>query len=85
MAYVLAVFRSRMQTMRLAELMRAAGVRCTVVSTPIEARAGCGLSARLQPCELYLARQIIINHRLTAFVGFYEIIRIAGETVVRRI
>lgn len=85
MTYVLAVFRSRTQTMRFADEMRVAGVRCDVVSTPIEARVGCGLSARFHLCDLTLARRIIYRYGLTGFVCFVEVIRMAGQTVIRRI
>ena len=85
MTLILAIFRSRTQTMRFVDEMRRRGVRCDAVPTPLEARVGCGLSAKFSPCDLPMARAIINYYRLNVFLGFYELKRIAGGTVVKKI
>jgi len=85
MTVILAVFRSRTQTMRFVELMRLRGIQCTVVQTPPEAHVGCGTSGKFLYCDIYVARMIVSQNRFDAFVGFYEWKKIAGQTVIRKL
>lgn len=82
---ILAVFRSRTQTNIFAEYMRAYGLRCSVIQTPPEAKVGCGVSAKFRAADLRRAEQIIRGRQLSSFSGFYEIMRITGRTIVRKI
>ena len=85
MTVILAVFRSRTQTMRFVELMRLKGVQCVVVQTPPEAHVGCGTSGKFRACDIFIARRIVLQNHFDAFVGFYEWKKIAGQTVIRKL
>ncbi|MBP5194070.1 MAG: DUF3343 domain-containing protein [Clostridia bacterium] len=85
MNYILAVFRSRTQTQNFAYVMRERGMDCSVVQTPPEANVGCGISARFFSRDLSRAERIIREYRLASFGGFYEMTRITGRTVPRRL
>jgi hypothetical protein len=85
MTVILAVFRSRTQTLRFIELMRYRGVQCTVVQTPPEVRVGCGTSGKFHSCDIHIAKMIISQNRFDSFVGFYEWKKFAGQTVVRKL
>lgn len=69
---VLAVFRSRSQTIDFASRLQRYGVNVQTVNTPKEAQVGCGLSAKFDFSALRQARFILQNVRYSSFVGLYK-------------
>lgn len=67
---VLAVFRSRAQTMDFVLRLQRRGVAVQTVNTPKEAQVGCGLSAKFDFSALPQARMVLRGGRYSAFVGF---------------
>lgn len=70
--YIIAVFRSRTQTVNFKEELKRRGIRAETVSTPREVAIGCGLSVKLNKEDFLLAKEIQQRMKSSAFVGFYE-------------
>ncbi len=73
MVYCIAVFRSRTHTAGFIKYMRAHGVDCVAINTPIEANAGCGISAKFPIGYTALAKQVVSALSLTSFRGFFSV------------
>lgn len=67
---VLAVFRSRSQTLDFLSRLRNAGVPSQAVNTPREAGVGCGISAKFDENFLARARAIVEKYPYSSFSGF---------------
>ena len=85
MSFALVVFRSRTQTMRLVDAMRARGGRCSVVQTPLQARVGCGISAKIFLRDVTVARTLIYELSLSSFVGFYVLEQVGDRAYYRKL
>ena len=73
MGYVLAVFRSRTETLNFASYLRSYNVKCMVVNTPRNINVSCGISVKFSSAELPIARNIIARRSFSTFAGFYNI------------
>lgn len=69
---ILAVFRSRTQTMEFYSEMKKSGAPVQITSTPSKAKVGCGLSCRFP--QSFLIRARALSKRYASFSGFYKII-----------
>ena len=69
---VLAVFKSRSETLGYVSALRAAGVVASAVSTPKEAGVGCGISARFEEVFLPRARSALARGYYRSFAGFLK-------------
>lgn len=69
---VLAVFRSRAQTLDYLSELRSAGIPAQATNTPAAANVGCGISARFEEKFLVRARLILERKRYSAFSGFFK-------------
>ena len=69
---ILAVFRSRAQSLDYAERLARYGVDATTMPTPKEAKIGCGLCVRFQPRDYMRAKAILRLGKYTTFKGFYK-------------
>ena len=65
-----ALFRSKTQANIFRDVLNSKGVICRIVSTPKEARLGCGYSVVFQLVALNEAKKIISSRRFDAFNGF---------------
>ena len=83
--YVLAVFRSRTQTLEFCSRMKALGLSVSAVNTPREANVGCGLSAKLDCALLGRARMVLRGGKYTAFAGFFKVENKYGKVFVTRL
>ena len=70
---VLAVFRSRAQTLDFVASLKSAGVPVGTVNTPREAGVGCGLSARFEESFLPRAQYCLRKKRYSSFAGFMKV------------
>lgn len=73
MGFVLAVFRSRTETLNFASYLRSYGVNCVVVNTPRSINVSCGISVKFVKAELSIAKEIISRRSFSTFAGFYNI------------
>jgi len=76
---ILAVFRSRAQTLDFISALKSAGVPAAAVNTPKEAGVGCGISAKLDERFLPRAKFVFGRKAYSSFAGF---MRASGERFV---
>lgn len=82
MSSILAVFRSRAQTLEYVMRLKSNGINAVAVSTPREANVGCGLSAKIGAYDLARARNVLAYCNRLAFVGFFRVENNCGRTYV---
>ena len=70
---VLAVFRSRAQTLDFLGVAKAAGIPAQAVSTPKEAGVGCGISAKFDERFLGRAKLLLAKKHYSSFSGFLNV------------
>ena len=73
MNYVIAVFKSRSETMSFYSILGRFGVQSNVVPTPKEAGRTCGLSVRFSYNDFSHVKEIMSRFRFQSFQGFYII------------
>ena len=69
---VLAVFRSRAQSMDYAQRLMEYGVAAETIPAPKEARIGCGLCVRFDGRSFVRAKAILKLGKYSTFKGFYR-------------
>lgn len=69
---MLAVFRSRSETLSFLSKLHGNGVPASAVATPKEAGVGCGLSARFEETFLPRARATLARSNYRSFSGFMK-------------
>lgn len=74
MRYVIAVFRSRNETLFFANLLRQNGLYSFVINTPKEAGQACGISVKFDEKTFSFAKKLLQSKPFRAFQGFYRII-----------
>ena len=79
---ILAVFRSRAHSLDYARRLNEYGVPSTTVSTPKEAKIGCGLCVRFDARYFVRARAILRTAPYASFKGFYKTEFIGGRVSV---
>ena len=67
---MLAVFRSRAQTLEFISVLKASGVAAQAVNTPKEAGVGCGISAKFEEAFLSRVRLCLTKKQYSSFSGF---------------
>lgn len=79
---ILAVFRSRAQSLDYAERLYRYGVEASTMPTPKEAGIGCGLCVRFDSIQLARATAVLRGGRYSSFKGFYKMEYVAGRLSV---
>ncbi|MBR7186250.1 MAG: DUF3343 domain-containing protein [Clostridia bacterium] len=69
---ILAVFRSRAQTLDFLSAVKAIGVPAQAVATPKEAGVGCGISAKFDSAFLERAKRVLARRPYSSFSGFLQ-------------
>ena len=69
---VLAVFRSRSQSLDFAEKLRGYGIAVETVAAPKEARIGCGLCVSFDEKYFTRVRAVLRLGKYSTFKGFYK-------------
>ena len=77
---VLAVFRSRAQTIDYVSKLKARGVTVQTVNTPQEAGVGCGISAKFDGRFLSRAKLVFQTGNYSSFAGFFVLQTKYGRT-----
>lgn len=75
---ILAVFRSRAQTMEFCAELKKYGIPVQTVATPKQAKVGCGLSCKFPSGFIQRAKSVLGGGKYPTFAGFYKVQRI-GE------
>ena len=70
---MLAVFRSRTETLNFASLLRSYGVSCSIVNTPRRINVSCGISVQFSRRDEGLAKQVLSRRRFDTFAGIVPI------------
>ncbi len=70
---ILAVFRSRTETLTFASLLRSYRVPCSVVNTPRSINVSCGISVKFEAGYADDAKKILSRRSFSTFAGFYNI------------
>lgn len=73
MNFIIAVFKSRNETLYLANMFKASGICVDIINTPKEAGQACGISVKFNERFLSFANQCLNSKPFRAFVGFYRI------------
>ncbi len=76
---ILAVFRSRAQSLDYAERLFRYGVPAATVPAPKEAKIGCGLCVQFELRYLPRARAILKTGRYSSFKGYYKLDFAGGQ------
>lgn len=74
MRFCLAVFRSRNETLYLANMLSMAGYRVSVINTPKDAGLTCGISVRFDERILNVVQGCIMSKPFRSFGGFYRVV-----------
>jgi hypothetical protein len=77
---ILAVFRSRSQSLDYANRLRAYGVLSETVTAPKDAKIGCGLCVRFDSKVFVRAQAVLKTAKYSSFKGFYKM-DFSGATV----
>ena len=78
----MAAFRSRSQTMRLFQAAKNDGIPCSVIDTPREAGAGCGISMRYCPENHRAVKNLYSCGDYNSFIGFFKMEKSPGGRTV---
>ena len=69
---ILAVFRSRAQSLDFAERLKNYGIPSVTVSAPKEVKIGCGLCVKFEERVFLRAQAIMKTGNYSSFKGFYK-------------
>jgi len=69
---LLAVFRSRTETLNFASILRSYNIPCSIVNTPRSINVSCGISAKFPISLKQTAQEIISRRNFNTFAGFYS-------------
>ncbi|MBR3928732.1 MAG: DUF3343 domain-containing protein [Clostridia bacterium] len=72
-SYGVAAYRSRQQVMKINDLLRRNGISSSVVSTPREISAGCGLSVRFNINDAANVKRIVSREKNANLIGLYRV------------
>ena len=70
---LLAVFRSRTETLNFASILRSYNVQCIIVNTPRNINVACGISVKFNRKDIDVAKMIVSRRGLSTFGGFFEL------------
>ena len=70
---ILAVFRSRTQSLDYAGRLHSYGIFSETVSAPKEAKIGCGLCVRFDAKSFVKAQAVLRAAKYSSFKGFYKL------------
>ncbi len=80
---IVAVFRSRSQSLDYAERLRKYGVQATAAPAPKEAHIGCGLCVQFDIRVFPKAKAILSAGKYSSFKGFYRLEFFGGKMLVK--
>ena len=72
MESVIAVFRSRTETLSFVSILKSYKIKVFVINTPRKANVSCGISAQFESANLPLAQNIVSRRNFVSFAGFFR-------------
>lgn len=75
---ILAVFKSRTQTIEFSRALKSRGIAAKLVSAPKQAKAGCALACEFPYASFGTAKNALKNRNYSAFAGFYKAVNTGG-------
>ena len=79
MDYVLAVFRSRNETLYLANMLKSNGYNVYIINTPQSIGQACGISVKFSKNILSIVRDFMRTKPFRAFFGFFIVKKEEGQ------
>jgi len=70
---IIAVFRSRTETLNFASILRSYKINCIIINTPRVINVACGISVKFSKVDEAVARQIISRRGFATFGGFFNV------------
>lgn len=70
---LIAVFRSRTQTLAFAQILSSYGIMVSIINTPRTINVACGISAKFPAQFKKEADEIIRRRAFSTFAGFYHV------------
>ena len=74
MSFCLAAFRSRNETLYLANILNSGGYRVSIINTPKDAGLSCGISVKFEERFLPVIRSIIMSKPFRSFAGIFRVL-----------
>ncbi|MEG1752047.1 MAG: DUF3343 domain-containing protein [Clostridia bacterium] len=81
MDFLLAVFRSRTETISFANILSSYGVNSKIINTPRSINVSCGISVLLQPDAKQIVENILARRKFSTFGGLFKIKKINGSFI----
>ena len=78
-SFGVAAFRSRQQVMRMNELFHREGLNTSIVTTPRDISAGCGLSVKFDMNDADAVRRVVTRARPANMIGIYRVNATQGQ------
>lgn len=70
MSYVVAVFRSRNESMKFMKQLQRYNIPCAIINTPKEANATCGVSVKFNEKYFGIAAKLVRTEMFSSFLCF---------------
>lgn len=70
---LLAVFRSRTETLNFASILRSYRVPCNIINTPRNINVSCGISVKFYERDIQMVNQILSRRSFDTFAGIYQL------------
>ena len=67
------MFTSRSDTMRFYNILKRYNGFCSIINTPHSLSRSCGISVKISPSQVNLAKQIVSSGGFSSFKGIYEL------------
>lgn len=84
MHYILAVFKSRNETLYFANLLMKNGYHANIINTPKQLGLSCGISVQFSQSLLGIARSFLGLKNFNSFFGFYLFELNNGNIVLKK-
>lgn len=73
MEYIIAVFSIRTDTMNFYNFLNRNRINCTIIETPKQVSASCGISVKFATIDLPVARRLLPQSGAKSFIRFYMV------------
>ena len=74
MSFCLAAFRSRNETLYLANILNNGGYRVSIINTPKDAGLSCGISVKFEERFMSVVKSIILTKPFRSFAGIFRVV-----------
>ncbi len=86
MRFIIAVFRSRNETLYFANLLKQHGVFTSIINTPKEAGQACGISVKFSENVYPIAKRMLHSNPFRSFYGFFRVENMPyGRNVIEKL